>query len=708
MMNEEARLAWNIIETTNSHLFLTGRAGTGKTTFLRQLRRESPKRMVVVAPTGIAAINAEGVTIHSFFQLPFAPFVPDATYASQEGKYRFSKQKIRLIRSLDLLVIDEISMVRADLLDAVDSVLRRYRRDSRPFGGVQLVMIGDLGQLAPVAKEEEWTLLGRYYDTPYFFSSLALRRTHYAVVELQQVYRQSDPRFVDLLNRVRDNTADGAVLATLNARCRPDFSPAADEGYIRLTTHNAQAQAINDRELADLPGEAFSYQAEIEGKYPDMLFPTDEVLTLKMGAQVMFVKNDSSSDKRYYNGMIGHVSAIGRNGFSVRPDDGGNEIDVDREEWENSRYVLNEKTKEITEEVDGVFRQYPVKTAWAITIHKSQGLTFDRAIIDAHSAFAHGQTYVALSRCRSLEGLVLSSPLPRNAIIHDRAIDEYSSSSRQLTPDAGMLGTMQREYFRVLVDELFDFSPLLTSLYTLMRLLNEHLGRTYPKLTSEYKARHALATEKIGSVATRFQSQRAQMIAASADYASDAALQERIHKGAAYFLTQVEEIFSLVKKSKVEIANKEVKRRFEEALSTLEEKAGVSRRLLRFFSDHTFSVDAYLHERAMAVLGDDEKPARSRRKTDAPSASASAPAADAGQKVLHQATLDALSLWRKQTAQERGIPSYCVVPQRTLVAVANLRPRSLAELSRIPGLGAARIEKYGGEMLGIIATVKEK
>lgn len=704
MMNEEARLAWNIIETTNSHLFLTGRAGTGKTTFLRQLRRESPKRMVVVAPTGIAAINAEGVTIHSFFQLPFAPFVPDATYASQEGKYRFSKQKIRLIRSLDLLVIDEISMVRADLLDAVDSVLRRYRRDSRPFGGVQLVMIGDLGQLAPVAKEEEWTLLGRYYDTPYFFSSFALRRTNYAMVELKQVYRQSDPRFVDLLNRVRDNTADDAVLATLNARCRPDFSPAADEGYIRLTTHNAQAQAINDRELMALSGEAFSYQAEIEGKYPDMLFPTDEVLTLKKGAQVMFVKNDSSSEKRYYNGMIGHVSAIGRNGFSVRPDDGGNEIDVGREEWENSRYVLNEKTKEITEEVDGVFRQYPVKTAWAITIHKSQGLTFDRAIIDAHSAFAHGQTYVALSRCRSLEGLVLSSPLPRNAIIHDRAIDDYSTSSRQLTPDAGMLGTMQREYFRALVDELFDFSPLLTSLYTLMRLLNEHLGRTYPKITSEYKARHALATEKIGSVAARFQSQRAQMIAASADYVSDAALQERIHKGAAYFLTQVEEIATLVKKSKVEIANKEVKRRFEEALSTLEEKASVSRRLLRFFSDHTFSVDAYLHERAMAVLGDDEKPTKSRKKADAPTPSV----ANTEQKILHQATLDALSVWRKKLAAERGIPSYCIVPQRTLVAVANLRPRSLAELSRIPGLGAARIEKYGGEMLGIIATVKEK
>ena len=308
--NEQTRIAWDIIETTNTNLFLTGKAGTGKTTFLRHLRRESAKRIVVLAPTGIAAINAEGVTIHSFFQLPFAPYIPEANYKLSSGQFRFGKEKIRVIRSIDTLVIDEISMVRADLLDAVDNVLRRYRRSNAPFGGVQMLMIGDLGQLAPVAKDEEWTLLSRYYDTPYFFSSHALRKSAFTMIELTHVYRQSDARFLEILNRVRDNRADHAVLNALNSRYIPGFKPREDEGYIRLTTHNAQAQRINDEQLSALPGSLFHYNAQISGKYPEMLFPTDERLSLKKGAQVMFVKNDSSPAKLYYNGMIGHISEI--------------------------------------------------------------------------------------------------------------------------------------------------------------------------------------------------------------------------------------------------------------------------------------------------------------------------------------------------------------------------------------------------------------
>ena len=289
-INEQAQLAWDIIETTNTNLFLTGKAGTGKTTFLRRLKEESSKRIVVVAPTGIAAINAEGVTIHSFFQLSFAPFIPDAQYKLKEQQYRFSKQKIRVIQSIDTLVIDEISMVRADLLDAVDSVLRRFRKNQLPFGGVQMVMIGDLGQLAPVAKDDEWQMLSRYYDTPYFFSSIALKSTRYAIVELKTVYRQSDSHFVELLNRVRDNRADSSVLAALNSRYIPNFQPRVEEGYIRLTTHNYQAQQENERQLALLPGKPYTYEASISGKYPEMLFPTEQILTLKEGAQVMFLQ----------------------------------------------------------------------------------------------------------------------------------------------------------------------------------------------------------------------------------------------------------------------------------------------------------------------------------------------------------------------------------------------------------------------------------
>ena len=298
-MNEQAQLAWNIIETTNTNIFLTGKAGTGKTTFLRRLKEESSKRIVVVAPTGIAAINAGGVTIHSFFQLSFAPFLPDVQYKTKELQYRFSKQKIRVIQSIDTLVIDEISMVRADLLDAVDSVLRRFRKNGLPFGGVQMVMIGDLGQLAPVAKDDEWQLLSRYYQTPYFFSSLALQKTRYAIVELKKVYRQNDTRFLDILNKVRDNQADDSVLQALNSRYIPGFRPRTEEGYIRLVTHNYQAQQENDRQLALLPGQPYTYKAKITGKYPEMLFPTEETLMLKRGAQVMFVKNDSSQAKGF-------------------------------------------------------------------------------------------------------------------------------------------------------------------------------------------------------------------------------------------------------------------------------------------------------------------------------------------------------------------------------------------------------------------------
>ena len=502
-MNEEAQLAWNIIETTGTSLFLTGRAGTGKTTFLRNLKEHTSKCAVVVAPTGIAALNAGGVTMHSFFQLPFAPYVPGAKFGTQGSQVRMSKEKKRVICAIDLLVIDEISMVRADVLDSVDYVLRLCRRDKRPFGGVQLLMIGDLGQLAPVVKDEEWTILQQYYSTPYFFSSNALARTEYAVVELNKVYRQADPQFVALLNRVRDNTADQSVLDTLNSRYIPGFDADSVEGCIRLTTHNAQAQRVNNARLEALPGKAYTYDAEIEGVFPDYMYPTDERLTLKEKAQVMFVKNDSSPEKRYYNGMIGTVCSIGSRGFTVRPKDGGAEIEVEPETWENTRYELDNDTKEISEVVNGVFRQFPVKTAWAITIHKSQGLTFDHAVIDASMSFAHGQTYVALSRCRTLEGLVLSAPLTRAAIIRDGAVDGFVSDARRNIPDARMLGGMQRRYYVAMLDGLFDFSSVISPFYSMTRIMTEHMSRRYSRTSTEFKARSARLVSEVAAVSDR-------------------------------------------------------------------------------------------------------------------------------------------------------------------------------------------------------------
>ena len=707
-INQQAQLAWDIIENTNTNIFLTGKAGTGKTTFLRRLKEESSKRIVVVAPTGIAAINAEGVTIHSFFQLSFAPFIPDAQYKLKEQQYRFSKQKIRVIQSIDTLVIDEISMVRADLLDAVDNVLRRFRKNNLPFGGVQMVMIGDLGQLAPVAKDDEWQMLSRYYDTPYFFSSLALKSTRYAIVELKTVYRQSDSHFVELLNRVRDNRADDSVLAALNSRYIPNFQPPVEEGYIRLTTHNFQAQQENDRQLALLPGKPYTYEASITGKYPEMLFPTEQTLTLKEGAQVMFVKNDSSADKAFYNGMLGTVTEINDKNLFVRTKDTGMVIKVEPEQWENTRYEINERTNEITEEVEGTFTQLPVKPAWAITVHKSQGLTFDRAIIDVQRAFTHGQTYVALSRCRTLEGLVLSAPLPMSAIIRDGAVDDYVSRAAEHTPTEGQIDLLRRDYYLSVISELFDFRPLMDAFNRMLDLLMGHFRRSYPKLIIEYKARLGIIKTQLYDVAERFKLQYNQIVISTASYQDDVHLQERLTKGAAYFARTISDIEMLVKNTDVKTDTPDVKKQVVELLTTLKELVMQKRALLNYVKDEGFSLNEYQHQRAVVFMGKDNAGAKktvARPKSPVKEKSAVKPKVEAAVpelKVLHPKVLDALTEWRRQRALKAHMPTYCILQQKAIIAIANLLPQDKEALARIPFCGNVKAEKYGDEILAVV------
>ena len=732
-INEQAQLAWDIIETTNTNLFLTGKAGTGKTTFLRRLKEESSKRIVVVAPTGIAAINAEGVTIHSFFQLSFAPFIPDAQYKLKEQQYRFSKQKIRVIQSIDTLVIDEISMVRADLLDAVDSVLRRFRKNQLPFGGVQMVMIGDLGQLAPVAKDDDWQMLSRYYDTPYFFSSIALKSTRYAIVELKTVYRQSDLHFVELLNRVRDNRADSSVLAALNSRYIPNFQPRVEEGYIRLTTHNYQAQQENERQLALLPGKPYTYEASISGKYPEMLFPTEQILTLKEGAQVMFVKNDSSAGKAFYNGMIGTVTEINEKNFFVRTKDTGVVIKVEPEQWENTRYEIDERTNEITEEIEGTFKQFPVKPAWAITVHKSQGLTFDRAIIDVQRAFTHGQTYVALSRCRTLEGLVLSAPLPMSAIIRDRAVDDYVSRAVEHTPTVEQIDLLRRDYYLSVLSELFDFRPLMSAFNRMLDLLMGHFRRSYPKLIIEYKARLEVIKTQLYDVAERFKMQYNQIVISTPDYHKDVHLQERLTKGATYFAQTISDIETLVKNTDVQTDTLEVKKMMAELQATLKELVMQKRALLNYVKDDGFSLNEYLHQRAVVLMGKDNEgtkkntakqksAAKDRSSAESMVEAKDKPAAKTGTgteakakavsavpelKVLHPEVLEALTEWRRQRAMKAHMPAYCILQQKALIAIANLLPHDKEALAKIPFCGNVKAEKYGDEVLVVVKNAIE-
>ena len=707
--NPELQLAWQFIENTGTHLFLTGKAGTGKTTFLRRLKEQSPKRMVILAPTGIAAINAGGVTIHSFFQLSFAPFVPETTFNSSQTHYRFSKEKRNIIRSMDLLVIDEISMVRADLLDAIDSALRRYRDREKPFGGVQLLMIGDLQQLAPVVKENEWEMLKNYYETPYFFASRALRETVYMTIELKTVYRQSDTFFLSLLNKIRENQADDEVLNELNRRYQPGFRPRKEEGYIRLTTHNYQAQKVNDNELASLPGQTYSFRAEIDGTFPEYLYPADEVLTIKAGSQIMFLKNAPSSEKRYYNGMIGEVAAVNDAGMIVRGKDNGDEFQLLPEEWGNYKYVLNEETKEITEEIEGTFRQYPIRLAWAITIHKSQGLTFERAIIDARNSFAHGQTYVALSRCKTLEGMVLESPLRREAIISDSTVDDFTKEVERNKPGNRQLHDMQKAYFFDLLSDLFNFYSLDQAYKRLLRLIDEDLYKLYPKQLAEYKELAPHIKEKIVEVSQRFRNQYTRLINGSDDYAADQGLQERVRSGAGYFRKELEPVRALFEKTNMPLDNKELRKQLNERLQALDDALWIKESLLEAMMGQPFTVTGYLKLKAKVTLSleDDSSPKapkekRERKGRKERTRSSSKAKVEVPTDILYPELYRTLSEWRAAKAREVSLPAYIIMQQKALMGIVNLLPDTPEALEAIPYFGAKGVQKYGLEILGII------
>ncbi len=705
--NPELSLAWQFIEGTGTHLFLTGKAGTGKTTFLRRLKAESPKRMIVLAPTGIAAINAGGVTIHSFFQLPFAPYVPESSFTTGGGaqyRFRFGKEKVNIMRSIDLLVIDEISMVRADLLDAVDAVMRRFRDRTRPFGGVQLLMIGDLQQLAPVVKDEEWKLLGKYYETPYFFSSQALKQSAYCTIELKTVYRQSDRTFLELLNRIRENRCDATVLEQFNRRYLPGFEPPKEDGYIRLVTHNHQAQRINERELEQLPGRSYTFRAQIEGKFPEYSYPTDEVLELKRGAQVMFVKNDSSGEHRYFNGMIGEVTAVSASGVEVKPRDTGRAFVLQEEEWTNARYMLDEETKEITEDIEGTFRQLPLKLAWAITIHKSQGLTFERAIIDVGASFAHGQTYVALSRCKTLEGLVLSAPLSAKAVISDSQVDAFTREARRNVPDGRRFHALQQAYFLELLSGLFDFRPLERALRQYVRLVDEHLYKLFPKQLVAYKEEEARFREKVLDVAQKFEVQYTRLVGEAADYDSDPHLQERIHAAARYFSEQAKPLAdTLLGGAPLASDNKEQKKQLAAAYGELAGGYRLKAALLEYVAGEGFHTCDYLRKKAVLTLSDMvEKKLPRREKKD------KEPPLQVPADILHPQLYARIIAWRNAEAARLGLPVYTVIHQKAVLGISNLLPADKASLLRIPHFGKKGAEKYGDVLLDMVRNYRKE
>ncbi len=691
MHNPELDLAFDFIQYTNRNVYLTGKAGTGKTTFLHKLKEVSPKRMVVVAPTGVAAINAGGVTIHSFFQLPFGPLLPGRL--EEKGKEgtdsrvrKFNKRKINLIRSLDLLVIDEISMVRADLLDGIDTVLRQYKNKTLPFGGVQMLMIGDLQQLPPVIKEDEWAFLKQYYETGFFFSSKAFNQSKAVTIELKHIYRQQDDAFIKILNEIRDDKLSPESVRKLNERYIPGFSPEKDDGYIILTTHNATANRINEEQLKKVKTPLHTFEAEVSGQFPEYSYPADQFLSLKEGAQVMFIKNDSSPEKRYYNGKIGVVTQIDENGIYVKSKDEEYPILVDHERWENIKYTIDDSTREIAEEVSGIFLQYPLRLSWAITIHKSQGLTFEKAVIDANAAFAHGQTYVALSRCKTLEGLILRSSISSDSIICSPVVGSFNRTVEKNQPDEKILDESKKSYRLVLLDELFSYWQIQYQLEKCKKIELENHSVIIGNLPEKLDLALKNGTRILIEVAKKFSSQLSDL---SGTKGNENQLQERIRKAVPYFLEKTNEnILTHLKQLSFETDNKAVGKSLNETLLKIRELLAVKLACMNTCKNG-FVLKDYLHARAVAALEQAGEITASKIPEEK-------------EYSEHPMLYNRLREWRNKTAEKRDIPVYFIAPQKVLITLSNQLPRSPKHLKKIKGMGKKKIETYGDQIVEII------
>lgn len=719
--DERFMLAEKYVQETGVSVFLTGKAGTGKTTFLRHIVSSTTKRCAVIAPTGVAAINAGGVTIHSFFQLPLCPYLPDVkelvTEYQLSDKYRsMNRERIKILRTLDLLIIDEISMVRADLLDAVDATLRRYRRNDKPFGGVQLLMIGDIQQLPPVVTDADKPYMDMVYPSSFFFNSKALQKLQYIVIELDKIYRQTNVEFMDILNDIRSGHPVFASLQKLNQRLIPGFTPPENGQWIRLTTHNYQADSVNKVKIDALECEPAIFEAEIQGSFPETAYPAETSLSLKPGAQVMFTKNDSSGERLYYNGKIGTVKSVEPE--IIVTDEHGNDIIVPRETWENMKYGISEETNEITAEVEGSFTQYPLKLAWAITIHKSQGLTFDKVIIDAGKAFSFGQVYVALSRCRTLEGIVLSSPISRNCTFTSQ---EVTAFERQFTPveqAQSALDSFRVEYFTEQLCGIFNLRHLNYLYDKLNRIWQNDLTKLYPAYAKTFGSLSSInremspavpGFEELAETGNRFQSQLRRIIASEGTNSS--LLAERILKAATYFHTQI----SILAKSVtavilIEIDNKEVKKIYKIACENFLKE--LRYRLLTYMAiigdgftlrhsskirtdcelERFITLKAFV-KAVKETLEDKGGKSREDGKDDSGKTTAG---------TSRPEVMEALVAWRKEKYTAENISAFMVLHQKTLLQIAEILPRTKEELMQAEGFGKAKWEKYGKELLSLL------
>jgi hypothetical protein len=543
--SDKLEFAAKFVNNTGAPIFLTGKAGTGKTTFLRDLARKTHKRHVILAPTGIAALHAKGVTIHSQFLLPLGSFLPvrepEGNFTDQYGFYtqhtlsrRHPLNQIRksVLKAVDLLVIDEVSMLRADVLDAIDYRMKSVKGNFKePFGGVQVLMIGDLYQLPPIVKDHEWQVLNRFYNSMHFFEAKALQNSGLVYLELDKIFRQQDDEFIEVLNHLRDNRVTQADVNLLNKHYKSaEEIKNLQEEYITITTHNYKADQINQKEMESLSGTSYFYEADISDEFPESLYPLPLKLELREGAQIMFVKNDSSGNASYFNGKIAKVIHLQKDEILVQMQDTDEEYTLRKEEWENKKYIVNPTTKELDEEVIGTFSQFPIKLAWAVTVHKSQGLTFDRAIIDVGQAFAPGQVYVALSRLRSLEGLVLRSRIQSSLVYSDHQVVNFSQNAGNQMELQELLFRHQNYYLGSLISRTFDFLPILRELEIFQKEQNSSLEFEDAEMQQTIPKIFQTLSSEVGNT-DKF---RRQLLYFLQEHEAEK-LQERIQKGGQYY-----------------------------------------------------------------------------------------------------------------------------------------------------------------------------
>jgi hypothetical protein len=697
--NEMFVLAAELVSQGSSNIFLTGKAGTGKTTFLKYIRENCAKQMAIVAPTGVAAINAGGVTIHSFFQLPLSPFIPEAKgFAGTKedtvnphsliSRLRINNDKKRMFQELELLIIDEISMVRCDILDAIDLVLRHVRnRHKEYFGGVQLLFVGDMFQLPPVIKEHEWELLYPYYSSPFFFDSKVMKEAPPVYIEFTKIYRQSEEQFINLLNQVRNNELDEGGNKLLQSLHQPNLSREDHGDHIVLTTHNEKAGNINVSELAKLDGKPFIYKSEVLGDFPATAYPADEMLQLKPGAKVMFIKNDTEKDRRYFNGKIGVVAELTRDKILVQCTGESSAIEVKKEKWENIRYALNKSTRHLEEDVLGSFTQYPLRLAWAITIHKSQGLTFEKAIIDAGEAFAAGQVYVALSRCTTLEGMILHSSIRPNSLFTDKRIIDFSKRCSTAEILKQELEMARNNYQLKIVLSVFDFSRILTESKEIQEYVLQHTSSFNPEIFlwfEELLKKVAVITE----TAEKFQTQLKFLFSQTGTPAKNPFLLNRINAAETYFLKELKTLIDLLKQSPAVTDSRLHAKEYNDCIKEIFTQLSLKKFLLEGF-EGKLDVEAF-HRRKKAFVS--------------PQLSINAYAGAADQKINnpHPDLYQQLKKLRDRICSKKDLPVYIVAGSKTLDEMAAYLPQNIDELEQISGFGKAKLEAYGKQFLEII------